>query len=584
MKISRRMLAAVAVLSLMLTVFTACKGDDASTDDGVLANGNVLTVKEEGTEAELTAVRENLIKATETTGLDEITKMEFYENGVRTASDQYVLVKDNKKIYHAGGIKRVVNYPDGYILDIPNDWQPDFSMATARCTYSTDDMQLVVTDETDAISIYGTSEQALDAMFQFIRTENYQQKNRVRKISEETQVINDEFSMYVLKLELQDMPQDAKRFYTYVVYYSELKITFMMFKCVDDSDFVDVYRTYQSIYDKGVAVDTVAYPESANPHWNEETNALYESIKTTDKVIWGTYNGGIENDPLELKYPLLEKQVDHKFEMVMTYSDQLAFDFPVDKARAIDEDGRFLHFTYHFDYAYGNTMGQNAPILDVLRGELDEELREFARGVAEYGRPMLFRLNNEMNSDWTSWAAVNAMCDPEIFTEAWIRMYNIFVEEGAAEYVIWIWNPQGYLTAPMNNWNDLRLYFPGAKYVDLLGLTLYNFGNETAWASFYDMYNSANNYFKPLFGDWAWIIGEFGCSDSSELPEHENRKAQWITEMFDCFEQNLFPNIKAAVWFNANDYDGAGNITHEIALGRDPASLQAFKEGLDRTQ
>ncbi len=583
MKYSRRILAIAVALSLMLTVFTAC--DPAQSEqDGTLPNGNVSTVREEGTEAELTAVRENLIKATEIEGLGDITKMEFYENGVRTASDQYVLVRDNKKCYYADGVKRVVNYPDGYILDMPDDWQVDFSMATACCQYYTDDMTLVVSDETESISVYGTSENALDAMFQFIRTENYQQKNRVRKISEETQVINDKLSMYVLKLELQDMPEDAKRFYTYVVYYSELKITYMMFKCVDDSDFVDVYRTYQSIYDKGVAIDTIAYPESPAPHWNEETKALYESIKATDKVIWGTYNGGIEDDPLELKYPLLEKKIDHKFDIVMTYSDQLAYDFPVDKARAIDEDGRILHFTYHFDYAYGNTMGNVAPILDVYRGELDEELREFARGVAEYGRPMLFRLNNEMNSDWTSWSAVNAMCDPDIFTDTWIRMYNIFVEEGAAEYMIWIWNPQGNTTGPVANWNDLRRYFPGAAYVDLLGLTLYNFGNETSWASFRDMYTAANSYYKPLFGDWAWIIGEFGCSDSSELPEHEGRKAQWITEMFDCFEENLFPNIKAAVWFNANDYDSSGNITHEIALGRDPASQQAFKEGLDRTQ
>ncbi len=583
-----RITALTAVLAMMLCAFCACtaKPEEPQTEpkSNVLANGNVVTVNEQGSEAELTAVRESLIKATETKDLGEITKMEFYENGVRTTSDKYVQVKDNKKFYYAGDIKRVVNYPDGYMLDMPQDWVPDFTLSSARSTYSTDEVTLVVSDETKAISIYGTSEDTVKTMFQFIGTDSYCQQNRVKKIAEQTTAFDDEFTLYLLKLELQDSLEGTKRFYTYAVMYSELKITYMMFKCVDDRDFADVYMSYKSIYDKGVAVDTLAYPEGDNPSWNEETIALYRSIQNTEKVMWGMVNGNIDDDPLKLKYPLLENKLDFKFPVVTSYTDQLTYDFPAKKAEKIDKDGRIIQFTYHYDYAYGNTMGNRAPILDVYRGELDDEFREFARGVVEYGRPMLFRLNNEMNSDWTSWAAVNALLDPDIFTATWIRMYNIFEEEGANQYLIWVWNPQGWTTAPMNNWNDVRLYFPGVNYVDMLGLTAYNFGHETDWSTFGDMYQALHNYYTPMFGDWAWIISEFGCSDSSDLPEHENRKAEWITEMFDCFEQNRFPNIKVAVWFNANDYDGNGNITHEIALGRDPAAMDAFKEGLKRTQ
>ena len=60
-----------------------------------------------------------------------------------------------------------------------------------------------------------------------------------------------------------------------------------------------------------------------------------------------------------------------------------------------------------------------------------------AKQIAQYGEPILFRLNNEMNSDWTCWSAVNAMLDPEIFTETWIRMHDIFEEEGANANCIW---------------------------------------------------------------------------------------------------------------------------------------------------
>ena len=38
----------------------------------------------------------------------------------------HLQAQDVKRVYYSGDIKRVVNYPDGYLLDIPRDWEPDF--------------------------------------------------------------------------------------------------------------------------------------------------------------------------------------------------------------------------------------------------------------------------------------------------------------------------------------------------------------------------------------------------------------------------------------------------------------------------
>ena len=589
-----RMLSVLLVLVMLLSVFTAC--DDESTDpdadngnqtaSDVLENGNKLTALEEGTEEELTAVREKLMKDRELEGFGTVDKLELYENGVRTKSDELVKVKDNKKLYYSGDKKRVVNYTDGYILDMPADWAPDFTVSSARSEYKNDEVTLVVSDESDSIGVYGNADEAIKAMFRYINKADYIEANRIEFREDEYIEYDEDFTLYVLRLHLKDCPDGTKSYYTYAAFYSDMDITYMMFKCVDDRDFADVYNTYQSIARKGMAVDTLAYPEGGDPDWTPETAALYERIMNTDHVMWGLVNGNIEQDPLKLKYPLIEKQLDHKFEIVTSYTDQMTFDFNVPAANKIHKDGRIIQFTYHFAYDYGisNTMGQLATVLDVYRGELDDEIRKFAKSVVEFGQPMLFRLNNEMNSDWTTWSATNAMNDTEIFVDTWKRMYDILEEEGANKYLIWIWNPQGHSTSPVFNWNDLRMYFPGANYVHMLGLTGYNFGDDYQWTSFGDMYQALNDYYMTYFGDWGWIISEFGCSDSSDDPENENRKAEWITEMFDCFEQNRFPNIKSAVWFNGNDQDANGNITHEIALGRDEASREAFKEGLDRTQ
>ena len=83
--------AASAALVLLGGTLTAC---DTTKEPETNPYSSVVEV---GSEKELTAVRENLIKATETKGLGDIAKMELYENGVRTTSDQYVQVKDNKK-------------------------------------------------------------------------------------------------------------------------------------------------------------------------------------------------------------------------------------------------------------------------------------------------------------------------------------------------------------------------------------------------------------------------------------------------------------------------------------------------------
>lgn len=116
-------------------------------------------------------------------------------------------------------------------------------------------------------------------------------------------------------------------------------------------------------------------------------------------------------------------------------------------------------------------MGKEAPILDVYRGKKDGDLTRVAKQLAHYGETTLFRLNNEMNSDWTCWSAVNAMLDPEIFTDTWIRMYNIFEEAGANANCIWVWNPQADYSIPKANWNEVRTYMPGPEYVDMIGVT-----------------------------------------------------------------------------------------------------------------
>jgi len=593
----KRALAMLLCGVMLMTMMSACgkqeetpaptpqtsttKKPTATVKGTTLANGTIDTrEKEVGSEKELTAVRNALIKKTEIEGLGTIDKLEWYENGVRQKGTQLVKPRDNKKFYWSGDIKRVVNYPDGYTLDIPQDWTPDFAMSSVYSRYMTDEVTLSVTNE--SLHLYNYSGQEyIDAMFRFINTDNYQKKNNVKKTFEETTDLG-EYQQYVLKMNIEDMDDDALSYYTYVIQYNETRLVHMMFKCVDDRDFADVYNTLEFIPVNGTGTDHIEYPCIDNPSWSKETKKLYDSIMNRDDVLWGLAYGNIEDDCVTRKYPKLEKKVEHTFELVSTYSDTFERGFSTTNAKKVEKKGRFLQFTPHFMYNWGEAPGDKAFIMEVYRGNMDEEIRQMAKDIVKFGQPMLLRVNNEMNSDWTVWGAINTMLDPEIFTETWTRMYEIFKEEGANKYCIWVWNPQSEHSFPNTKWNEIRLYMPGSNYVDMIGLTAYNFGTAYQWNTFEQLYDPIQEVFGKHFGDWGWIISEFGCSDADKENQPE-RKAQWITDMFNCFEQKKYPNIKAAVWFNGNDLNPDGSILNEIMLNDDEYAIEAFKEGINRT-
>lgn len=586
-----RLLAATMASAMLATCLASCNGDKGDNDNS--KENPYSSVVEVGTEKELTAVRDNLIKATETKGLGEITKMELYENGARTTSDQYVQVKDNKKFYYSGDIKRMVNYPDGYIIDVPADWKPDFSLATLRVRFDTDEVSLLASREDNAIRYHGGFDNYLTALYLFVGNADSQKNNGISVVEpRKTVQINDEWSASVYRLKIDNCPETIKAYYTYVDYFNTAKnATYhFMFKAVDDRDFSNVYMTFQGIFDKGAAVDTKLYPEEANPNWSEETKAHYEGLLAQDYVDWGLFAYKLQSTGWKVTIPMLEKKVDYTFPVISEYSHfssmGKANGFPLEFGQKVVADGdRMMQFTFQYTDNNNMDLTHYNPIMDIYR-ETDDAiavLTDYAKGAAEFGQPFYFRLNNEMNTDWTSYCPMANMLDPDIFAETWITLYDIFTETGANQYAIWVFNGFDH-SYPPYNWADYRCLMPEANYIDMIGLTGYNFvtpENTTTWESFEAKYDKISAAYSQYFGDWAWIISEFGCETSTNP---DQSKATWVKEMFETLDTNRYPQLKVAVWFNCSDYDQQGNVTNDLNLEKDPEVVQAFKEGLELTQ
>ncbi|MDR1135111.1 MAG: glycoside hydrolase family 26 protein [Clostridiales Family XIII bacterium] len=214
-------------------------------------------------------------------------------------------------------------------------------------------------------------------------------------------------------------------------------------------------------------------------------------------------------------------------------------------------------------------------LYDILNGEYDVYIRDYARKAADFGAPVLFRPGNEMNGDWCNYSAVYTSMDPEIFKAFYRYLFNIFKEEGA-DNVLWIWNPNSR-SFPDFRWNEGICYYPGDEYVDIIGLTAYNTGTyykDETWQSFVQLYDEvyykvAAEFKQPL------MITEFASSSIG------GDKVAWVKEMFEII--GYYDRIRAAVWWNSSDLDAEGMIARPYYLNETEELVQVFRQELSET-
>lgn len=176
----------------------------------------------------------------------------------------------------------------------------------------------------------------------------------------------------------------------------------------------------------------------------------------------------------------------------------------------------------------------------IFSGKMDSYIADFAKRLKQINKPVFLRFAHEMNGDWYPWSA------SKIGSENYIAMYqyisNIFDKVGT-ENVKWIFSI---------NWEDIpkeNSYmncYPGDKYVDLIGIDGYNWGNTkpwSKWASFKEIFEKrygeiVAHFKKPT------IISEFSSTSKG------GNKTLWIKEAMA--EIKKMKQVRAFVLFNVN--------------------------------
>ena len=366
-----------------------------------------------------------------------------------------------------------------------------------------------------------------------------------------------------------------------------------------------------------------------NPKWSEETKNYYELLLNQQKTGWGFFNatlpqGTVGNTTLQknvavTKFNTYKETLDYDFEIVPTYQhiswNKKTNDWPTSAANKLCGGNGFNNLpVIQMSYQYTNNNNNlslksdakdfYSPIFDIYRGRdpadriglsamsniYESTLNKLAKDIKSYGKPVLFRLNNEMNTDWTSYCGLFNLLDPDLFAATWRILYDIF-DKNEVDNCIWIFNPIAK-TCPFSSWGEDMCYYPGQKYVQALGLTYYedNNRNNVNANTFREDYTALYKKNNPAWNKYPWIISEFGCGSGGETSGEQFAKqasqAEYVRGMFADFNDRenhpYLQNIKGAVWFNVNDYDTDGKVVnqYELVIDKLPTTIQAFKEGL----
>jgi hypothetical protein len=171
----------------------------------------------------------------------------------------------------------------------------------------------------------------------------------------------------------------------------------------------------------------------------------------------------------------------------------------------------------------------------VASGSQDRYIKRQARYVKAYKRRVYLRFDHEMNGFWYPWSHGRAKYYVRMWRHVWWIFHRMHVRN-----VRWVWSPnpntyQGDLSFD----RTIRRYWPGKKYVDIVGTTLTRNWSQGVWqppAQYFARFDRLLKYHKPM-----WITESL-----VDLQEMQH----WMP----LFRQEVDarPYIKTVIWLSTN--------------------------------
>lgn len=359
--------------------------------------------------------------------------------------------------------------------------------------------------------------------------------------------------------------ENDKNFYaSYEIAINKLEVVTIMVKSTEpNKDYEFIKRNFEVI-EKSEKPKEFKY-NVVSKQWDEETQRYYDdTFINSDRLQFGIFDAMkfTENE----KTLALEEKLDYKFNTLLRYQNIGESAFPMEEMIEAYNEGRTVELTLQSNRS-------ESILYKTLDGTYDEYLTEYAKQVAEFGKPVLFRLNNEMNGDWVYYSTYHNSKDPELYVKAWQYVHSFF-EAAGADNVLWVWNPNHH-SKPNFKWNHTLAYYPGSEYIDVVGLTAYNTGiyhEGEEWTDFETLYDEIYYQYEKWF-DHPFMITEFSSSSIG------GDKVEWINDMFKVIDK--YDRIKIALLWSWQDLDANGNPARIYFVDENEETTEAFRKGLE---
>ncbi|MBO0767242.1 MAG: hypothetical protein J2O48_01030 [Solirubrobacterales bacterium] len=175
-------------------------------------------------------------------------------------------------------------------------------------------------------------------------------------------------------------------------------------------------------------------------------------------------------------------------------------------------------------------------LASIISGTHDAYIRTWARGLKQFGRPVLLRFAQEMNIRSYSWdEGVNSNTKGQ-YVQAWRHVWRLFHNLGVRN-VAWVWSP---VAATLR-----KSDYPGGAYVNVIGVSGFNGGTLPGW----DGWRSFNQIFSHTLTELHAMapakpvqITEIGSST------HGGNKSQWVRGMFAALKS--YPYVTSVVSYD----------------------------------
>ncbi len=180
----------------------------------------------------------------------------------------------------------------------------------------------------------------------------------------------------------------------------------------------------------------------------------------------------------------------------------------------------------------------------IASGRFDGYVRRWARDARAYGKPLLIRFLHEMNGTWYPWSVdINGNTAAD-FRAAWRRVHDIFRRAGATN-VSWVFSVDSYAGGPPTSRANLQRYYPGADYVDWVGLSGFNWSRTSNGGVL-----SYERVFRPSYDVLAGFDKPIMLAEIGTAADDTVTAPGWIGDVMRS-TPTRFPRVKAIVWYDA---------------------------------